>query len=270
MKTTNRLPQPACTRKMIYSLGALLAATVAAAAAPVATSAPTNSTVPAAAPANTPSIAASLKPVLPLDFSAFAPDYQAKAISPPWLTVQVGTLETNYGPPAGKKAFVLDASTWDARADLQANFHPIEFTCLMGAKARYDNVTLLDLDKAGHPLGYMVSLGQIVYFVARGETAQGIVYTIHYYDSGKDLAWMPNPDPEKSDTYIPRLRSISVTQDLIAPAESYLFIYLTQRTGPQRPDSTAKPVTLYSFLVVHLHSVQSNSPAPPTGIMPKS
>ncbi len=260
MTTKNYQPMPAQVMKMLFPLSVLLAAT--ALAAPAATSA----TAPAA-PANARPSAASLQPVLPLDFAAFAPDYHAEAISPPWLNVQVGTLETNYAPPANKNAFVLEEATWITRPDLQANYHPVEFSCLMGAKSRYENITLINLDKASHPLGYTVALGQTIYFLARGESAQGITYSIHYYDSGKDLIWVPNP--ENNDAYIPRILPVSVTQDLAAPAESYVFLYINQRIGELHPGSTARPLTMYNYLVIHIHRLSAITPAPATGIVPQ-
>jgi hypothetical protein len=274
MKNQPRLSRPRRYLASLIHSGTLLAALSASAApgpanppvhAPEAAAAPATSApaeMAAPAPAVPKVTAESLRPTLPMDFSKFAADYDAKMISPPWLVVQVGTLETYYAPPSDKKAFVLPERDFRNEPQFLANYHPIELSCLMGAKAKFENVTLLDLDKAGNPLGFTVPLGQIVYFVARDETEKGIIYSLHYYDSGKSMYWVSNPD--KDDHFIPVIQPLMVTEDLGAQAENYAFITLSQRIGTQRPDSTAKPLPLYTYLVIRIHKVPA--PAAPTGI----
>lgn len=271
MTSLYRLSRPG---RILSSMGLLLATLPAHAAAPGPASAPTVHTpepapaaAPAAAPAQAPAetkvTAESLRPTLPMDFAKFASDYQAKAISPPWLVVQIGTLETYFAPPQDRaSAFVLPDRDFHNQPQFVANYHPIELSCLMGAKAKFENVTLLDLDKAGNPLGFTLPLGQIVYFVARDETEQGLLYSFHYYDSGKSMYWISNPD--KDGSYLPVIQSTLITQDMGAPAESYTFITLSQRLGNQRADSTAKPLPLYTYLVIHVH--KTPAPATPTGL----
>jgi len=272
MKTTNHPPQLRRILLAVYPCGVLLATVTAASAAPASAPKPAAAPAPAAASATAPAAstvnalptAESLKPVLPLAFDKFAPDFNATTISPPWLTVQVGTLETYFSPPLGKTSFVLDDATWSKRPDLIASYHPIEISCLMGAKARYDNVTMINLDKAGNPLGYTLPVGQILYFLVRGESESGMLYSVHYYDSGPDLHWISNP--EKDGAFIPATPgSIRVTQDLGAPLENYTLLYLSQRVGEPRPDSTARTLTLYTYLVIHIH--RNSPPAAPTGIV---
>ncbi|HVU38918.1 MAG TPA: hypothetical protein VHC95_11335 [Opitutales bacterium] len=251
MNISSRLPRLRRAAPALGAFTALLFTPVFAAEATPPT--------PAAAPA--PQVTAeSLKPALPMDFDKFAADYQPKSISPPWMVLQIGTLETYFAPPAGKPAFVLPER--DFSEQLKASYHPIELNCLMGAKTRFDNVTLLTLDKAGNPLGYTLPLGKIVYFLARNDSDSGIIFSLHYYDSGKDLYWIDNP--AKPGAFIPVIRPTSVTQELGAPAESYTFLYLSQRVGQLRPDSTAKPLPLFTYLVIRIHRVPP--PAAPTGL----
>ncbi len=255
------------SRRLAYLSGlAGLMLSATALAAPAAAPAAASGTAAPAATAPAVPTAQSMKPTLPLEFSDFATDYQITTISPPWLAVQVGTIETYYAPPSNMASFILGPQ--DFRRDLAANYNPIEFSCLMGTKSRYENVTLISVDKAGHPLGYTLSFGKVIYFLARGDTPRGIAYSIHYYDSGKDLDWVPNQ--EKNGYYIPVIHSISVTQNYAAPADNYVFQYLSSRVGTATDKTYAKPMTLYTYLVIHVTPLVPPQSAAATGIVPGS
>jgi hypothetical protein len=206
-----------------------------------------NTTPAAPAPTTAPSI-----PIpylqLPLAFTDFAADFHARELRPQWLTVQVGVLETVFAPPAGKTMFVLP----ELQQELADNFQPVEISCLVGAKSRFENVTQIDTDPLGHPLGYSLPLGKIVYVLAREEQPAGIRFSFHYYEATQ-LHWLPNP--EKDGWFVPLTQATSMTQDLMVPAEGYVFIFLSNRIGPPHPDSTARPLALYTYLIIHIHRI---------------
>ncbi len=133
----------------------------------------------------------------------------------------------------------------------------------MGAKTRYDNLTLFEADKAGNPLGYVLPLGQLVYFLARDDTAEGTVFSIHYYHA-EELKWIPNSGAP--GTYIPVTSPIVFTKDAVVPAGSYALFYLSQRVGTAVPNTHA-PKVFYKYLVVHIQRVAPSVAPLPTGVM---
>jgi hypothetical protein len=219
---------------------------------------PTATTAPVASQ-NTPDVAAEHTVVpphlrLPPAFADFAADYHPEELHPEWLTVQIGTLETVFAPPAGKAMFVLPT----LQSELADAFQPVEISCLLGAKSRFENITQIDVDPLGHPLGYSLPLGKVAYVLARAELPQGISFSFYYYESAK-LRWVPNP--EKAGSFMPVTEAIAEAQNLTVPADGYVFIYLSNRVGPPHPDSTARPVTLYTYVVLHVHPVPQPAPA---------
>jgi len=218
-----------------------------------AADAPTAAPTPAASKPD-----AAPRPKLPLEYADFARDYKAKALQQDWLSVQVGELETFYGPPEGQTSFVLPEKKWTETPEISVNYKPLELVCVTGAKSRFDNLMLLDVDKTGHPLGYSVPLGQLIYFLAREETPDGYYFSLHYYHA-EDLNWVKyasNPD-----MFFPVTDPLTLTQDIIAPPESYVFLLLTTRNGPAIPNTPTPSRTFYKYLVVHIHRL-TQPPAP--------
>jgi len=127
-----------------------------------------------------------------------------------------------------------------------------------------DNFLNLDTDPLGHPLGYSLPLGRIIYFLAREERPAGVFFSVFYYDSSQ-LNWLPSRDTKGA--FVPSMQATVVAQDLTIPVESYAFIYLSSRMGPQRPGSTSRPLPLYTYLVVHLHRETPPEIAAATGIV---
>jgi hypothetical protein len=241
--------------------GASAPARAADATASPATAAP-GATVPSTPALPTGSPQGPHKPILPLDFANFAADYQPVAMRQEWLQVEVGEMESIYKPPLDMTDFSLPAAQW--RPENAVDFKPVELTCVMGAKTRSDNVMVLDADKSGHPLGYALPLGQIIYFLARAETPDGIYFTVHYYDS-TEVHWVANPD--SPGTYLPVTQPTMVTKDAIARADAYSCFLLSERLAPSRPDVPIPPVTLYKYLVVHIHPVEEAPMAEPSGLV---
>jgi hypothetical protein len=187
-------------------------------------------------------------------FSDFAADYRPQQLHPEWLTVQVGVVETVFAPPQEKALFMLEELP-AALADL---FQPMEISCLLGAKSRFENVTQIDIDPLGHPLGYTVPLGKIVYVLARAERPEGISFTFHYYEAGQ-LHWLPNP--VKDGWFMPQTQATTVTEDFLVPADRFVCIFLSSRPGRPNPDSTSRPQTLYTYLILHIHPANATNPA---------
>ncbi len=256
--------------------GQAVAATITSTATPTPVSAAAPVQTPATTPATSQDTAAAppaqtAAPVvaaphlrLPLAFVDFAADYHPQELHPDWLAVQIGTLETVFSPPAGKTMFVLP----ELQPELADAFQPVEISCLLGAKSRFENLTQIDVDPHGHPLGYSLPLGKLVYVLAREERPEGINFSLHYYEAGQ-LRWLP--DSEKDGWFFPITQATSVTQNFIVPADSYVFIYLSNRAGPPHPGSTAQPVMLYTYLILHVHPMAQPAPAlaapaPPTSI----
>jgi len=230
-----------------------------AAATPASSTAPapaptTTATVPTAPTPTTPAIPVALHVRLPLTFADFAADFHPQELHPEWLTVQIGTLETVFSPPAGKAMFVLP----ELPQELADIFQPVEISCLLGAKSRFENLTQIDIDPPGHPLGYAVPLGKLVYVLARNEQHAGISFSFYYYESTQ-LHWLP--DADKDGWFTPVTQATVATQDLMVPADGYVFVYLSNRLGPPRPDSTARPQALFTYLILHVHPVAPPAPA---------
>ncbi len=197
-----------------------------------------------------------------MDFADFASDYKPAEMHQEWLSVEVGEMESIYKPPPDMTDFSLSEAQW--KPENAVDFKPVELMCVMGAKTRSDNVMVLDADKAGHPLGYSLPLGQIIYFLARMETQDGIWFSVHLYDS-TEVKWVANPTVP--GTFLPVTAATVVTKDAIARAGSYSCFLLSERLAPTRPDVPIKPVTLYKYLVVHISRVEAATLAEPSGLI---
>jgi hypothetical protein len=242
---------------VLPTLAGLLTPARADDAAPPAATAPAQpmtTMLPAPAP--------SLKPTLPIDFADFASDYKPAAMVPEWLNVEVAIMETTAAPLPGMPSGSIPEEKWTQQ--MAVDFKPISMTCVIGAKTRFDNVMILDADKDGHPLGYSLPLGQIVYFLARGETSDGIYYSVHVYEAS-EVNWVPNPNNPGS--YVPLTRATVVSKDVIARADTYTYFLLSSRVPPPRPDVPIRPATLYTYLIVHIHKLDEAPPAAPTGLV---
>ena len=237
-------------------------ASARAADAPAASDTSAPSPAPATATGNA-TMAPMPRPRLPLDFADFVSDYKPKDLRQEWLTVEVGELETFNAPPEGMTSFVMPEDIWN-RQQLSVTFKPMVLTCVVGSKARFDNLMMLEVDKANNPLGYSLPLGQLVYFLAMREANEGMVFSIHYYHA-EEVRWIPNPNV--SGSFMPVTSPTILTQDAVMPAEDYAFLYLSQRSGPVIPGAPTPPKTLYRFLVVHIHRLTPPAPPLPTGVM---
>ena len=152
----------------------------------------------------------------------------------------------------------------------------VEFSSLIGAKSRYENVTMLDHDPHGHALPFTLPMGKIVYFLARDLTSEGLDFDFYYYDS-HTLQWILSPVDE--GLMLPQPAVIMQKQSLVVPADKYVLMLTTMRAGPPHPGSTARPITLYGYVVLYMHAVQGSAapgghasngdvlagPAPPVG-----
>jgi len=222
--------------------------------APTTATPPTSQDTPSAPTANEVSSPPPPLIQLPLAFADFAADYHPQELHPEWLTVQVATLETVFSPPQDKTTFVLS----ELPAALTELYQPMEISCLLGAKSRFENVTQIDVDPRGHPLGYSVPLGKLAYVLAREVQPEGINFSLHYYEAGQ-LRWQANP--EKNDWFIPATQATAITQNLLVPIDRYVFFFISSRFGPPRPDSTARPQPLYTYLILHVHPLVPAAPA---------
>jgi len=231
--------------------------TARAADAPAASSAP--APAPSASVAQT---ATAPKPSLPLDFKDFAADYKPTTMYPDWLNVEVAVMESTAAPLPNMPTGSIPEEKWTQQ--MAVDFKPITMTCVIGAKTRYDNVMMLDVDRAGHPLGYSLPLGQLIYFLARSETPDGIYYSVHVYDAA-EVNWVANPN--NPGTYFPVTKATVVSRDVIARPNTYSYFLLSTRTAPQRPDVPIRPATLYTYLIVHIHRLDEAPVAQPTGII---
>ena len=202
------------------------------------------------------------RPRLPLDFANFAPDYVPKDLRQDWLSVEIGELETFNGPPPNMPSFVMPAEMWD-RQQMSVTFKPIALTCVVGSKARFENLMMIDVDKANNPLGYSLPLGQLVYFLATRETPEGMVFSIHYYHAD-ELRWIPSSGG--AGTFLPVTSPIILTQDAVMQVENYAFFYLSQRMTTVVPNTPTPAKALYKFLVVHIHRLSPPSAPPPTSL----
>jgi hypothetical protein len=216
-------------------------------------------TAPAATMAQT---APMPKPELPMDFKDFASDYKSTTLYPEWLNVEVAVMESTAAPLPNMPTGSIPEDKWTQQ--MEVDFKPITMTCVIGAKTRYDNVMMLDADKAGHPLGYSLPLGQIIYFLARSETPDGIYFSVHVYDASQ-VNWVANPT--SAGAYFPVTKATVVSRDVIARPNTYSYFLLSTRTAPQRPDVPIRPATLYTYLVVHIHRLDEAPVAQPTGII---
>lgn len=216
------------------------------------------------APANPPAAAPAvpLKPALPLDFADFAADYKPKAIYPAWLNVEVALMETTAAPLPGMATGMIPEDKWTQQ--MAVDFKPITMTCVIGAKTRFENVMVLEADKGGHPLGYSLPLGQVIYFLARDEEADGIRYSVHIYDAA-EVNWVANP--KTSGAFIPITQATVVSKDVVARANTYTYFLLSSRVAPSRPDVPVRPATLYKYLIVHIHRLDEPPAAQPSGLM---
>jgi hypothetical protein len=67
----------------------------------------------------------------------------------------------------------------------------------------------------------------------------------------------------KFGAFLPTTSGVWKNQDsLVAPADNYICIYLSARTGPPHPGSTAQQVTLYTYLTLLIHRIQMAAPTP--------
>jgi hypothetical protein len=231
-------------------IGAFAPARAADAAAPAAT------TAPAAATATTP------RPQLPIDFKDFAADYKPGQLYPEWYNVEIAILETTLKPVEGQINGYFGEKDWPEA--LAVIFKPVSLMCVVGTKTRYDNVMTFTVDKAGNPLGYELPLGQIIYFLARSTTANGIYFSVHLYDC-TDLKWVANP--EKPGTFVPVTQATIVSRDVLSKPNTYTYFLLSQHMDTVRPDSPVKPNMVYKYLVVHIHAIEQQTEPAPSGIM---
>jgi hypothetical protein len=239
---------------------------------------PTNSTAtPAAATQLYSGVASSIEPLKPppppLGFDAFASDYTPKKdLVRRWLDVSVGFTELDQPPPPGPAGQPPQTIFYvnNLPAEIVANMHFIEFTSLIGAKSRYENVSVIDHDPHGMALPFSLPMGQIIYFLAREDTDQGLAFDFFYYDANS-LNWIPSPVDQ--NLLLPQPTVIRQWQSLVIPADKYILMLTTERAGPPRPGSTARSVVLYGYVVLYMHLVMGPShaagadqpSAPPTG-----
>ncbi|HTB62209.1 MAG TPA: hypothetical protein VK737_01365, partial [Opitutales bacterium] len=190
----------------------------------------------AAAPASTTPSAASPvdthRPQLPLDYKDFASDYKPGPLFPEWYTVEIGLIETTLQPMANRPTGAFPEKDWPQA--LAVVFKPVSLSCVVGAKTRFDNVMNISVDKAGNPLGYELPMGQIIYFLARSVNANGIYFSLHFYDNS-DLKWVANPD--KPNTFYPITKPTIFSQDVLVAPNSYNYFYLSQHTDTVRSDT---------------------------------
>jgi hypothetical protein len=197
-------------------------------------------------------------PPLPLPFAEFAADFQPKQIIPRWLDVMTGFVELEDAPPPGQNVFVVEQLSPQAVARL----HAIEFSALVGMKARYESAIVVDHDPLGHPLDFTLPLGTIVYYIAREDTAKGLDFSFYYYDASA-LRWIPSPVDR--DLLLPFPVVVTQKQELILPADRYLFMLTSMRKGPPLAGGNGvAEVPLYGYVVLRVHKLVSANPPPET------
>ncbi len=193
-------------------------------------------------------------PKLPLAFNEFAADFKPKQITPHWLDVMTGFVELEEAPPGGQSVFVVGQLSPQAVSRL----HTIEFSALVGAKARYESATIIDHDPLGHALDFTLPLGTVVYYLAREDTPKGLDFSFYYYDASA-LRWIASPVDR--DLLLPFPVVVTQKQELILPADSYLFMLTTMRKGLSPSGGTAE-VPLYGYVVLRVHKLVAATPAP--------
>lgn len=197
----------------------------------------------------------SLAPTQVLSFNDFASDYAPKKdLSQRWLSVRAGYVELDQPPPTSQNASAPPVFSIPALpSEILNNIHFIELTSLIGAKNRYENVTMLDHDPHGRALPFTLPMGQIIYFLARQDTDNGLDFDFYYYDASS-LEWVPSPVDDK--LLLPRPTVIMQYQSLNVPADRYVLMPTTEHAAPPRPGSTARPIMLYGYVVLILHFIQ--------------
>jgi hypothetical protein len=199
-------------------------------------------------------------PPLPPSFADFAADFKPTELHPRWVIVQVGSVETSAAPPDNQSRYFALPSLPES---IRTLYNPIEFSALLSTKSRYEKVTVIDHDVRGNPLKFSLPIGTIVYFLPREETPNGILFSFYYYDATA-VQWSENP--VGSGKYLPQTTvSIVDPVDFTVPSGSYVFILTSHRSGPSQTGSTARPVPLYTYLILGLREVEP--PVPPSGIV---
>jgi len=200
-----------------------------------------------------PASPASPTPVLA--FTDFATDYTPKKdLAQRWLSVRAGYVEIDQPPPASPNNSTPPVFSLPPPPDsILDNIHFIELTSLIGAKNRYENVTMLDHDPQGHALPFALPMGQIIYFLARQDTDNGLDFDFYYYDASS-LEWIPSPVDDK--LLLPKPTVIMQYQSLNVPADRYVLMPTTEHAAPPHPGSTARPIMLYGYVILVLHYIQ--------------
>jgi hypothetical protein len=192
-------------------------------------------------------------PDLPLDFKDFASDFdpQKKEMPQRWLSVKAAFIELGEPPPNGQQVFAVDSLP----PVVVDNLKWVTFTTLIGAKSKYENVTVLDHDPHGRALGFSLPLGTTVYYLAREDTPGGLDFSFYYYDA-RQLSWVSSP--VEQDLLLPQPVVIKQKQDLIVPPEKYIMMLTTYRMGPPREGSTARQIPLYGYVVLLVHRLDQS------------
>ena len=199
--------------------------------------------------------ASPMAPTSVLSFNDFAADYSPKKdLSQRWLSVRAGYVEIDQPPPPAQNASAPPVfSVPSLPAEILNNIHFTELTSLIGAKNRYENVTMLDHDPHGRALPFVLPMGQIIYFLARQDTDNGLDFDFYYYDASS-LEWIPSPVDDK--LLLPKPTVIMQYQSLNVPADRYILMPTTEHAAPPHPGSTARPIMLYGYVVLVLHFIE--------------
>ena len=194
-----------------------------------------------------------------LAFSDFAADYTPKKdLSQRWLSVRAGYVEIDQPPPVAPNSTTAPVfSVTTLPPAILNSIHFIELTSLIGAKNRYENVTMLDHDPHGRALPFVLPMGQIIYFLARQDTDSGLDFDFYYYDASS-LEWFPSAVDDK--LLLPRPTVISQYQSLNVLPDHYVLMPTTEHEAPPHPGSTAHTITLYGYVVLVVHLIQGPPP----------
>jgi hypothetical protein len=200
--------------------------------------------------------ASPMSPAPVLSFNDFAADYSPKKdLSQRWLSVRAGYIEIDQPPPSSPNPASAPPvfSVPSLPSEILNNIHFVELTSLIGAKNRYENVTMLDHDPHGRALPFTLPMGQIIYFLARQDTDNGLDFDFYYYDASS-LEWIPSPVDDK--LLLPKPTVIMQYQSLNVPADRYVLMPTTEHAAPPHPGSTARPIMLYGYVILVLHYIQ--------------